>query len=95
MTPTGTALVERETPSPGVTLLRLNRPAHLNAMTSPLVQELASALDIVDRDDACHVVILTGAGPGFCAGLDLRGYQDDDRMSAAGPVLGAGIASAR
>jgi enoyl-CoA hydratase len=63
-----------EHPAPGVTLLTLNRPEKLNAMDAGLVTELHEALDAVASDRSCRVVILTGAGRGFCAGLDLGGY---------------------
>jgi enoyl-CoA hydratase len=59
---------------PGITLLTLNRPARLNAMTAELVGELHDALGVLDGDRSCRVVVLTGAGRGFCAGLDLHGY---------------------
>ena len=61
-------------PRPGITRLTLNRPESLNAMTAELVQALHDALDAVAVDPDCRVVVLTGAGRGFCAGLDLRGY---------------------
>jgi enoyl-CoA hydratase len=57
-----------------VTLLTLNRPEQLNAITFELVAELHDALDGIAADEACRVVILTGAGRGFCAGLDLRDW---------------------
>jgi enoyl-CoA hydratase len=63
-------------PRPGVTRITLNRPDKLNAMTTELVQQLHHALDDVAVDPSCRVVVLTGAGRGFCAGLDLRGYGD-------------------
>jgi len=68
------ANVEISQPADGVTQLTLNRPEKLNALTYDLVQELHAALDAVDRDHGCRVVILTGAGRGFCAGLDLNGF---------------------
>lgn len=63
-----------ERPRPGVALLRLNRPDRLNAMTSELVSSLHDRLDELAVDHTCRVVVLTGAGRGFCAGLDLGGY---------------------
>ncbi len=63
-----------DNPRPGITRITLNRPERLNAMTSELVQELHRALDAVAIDPACRVVVLTGAGRGFCAGLDLTGF---------------------
>jgi len=61
-------------PAPGVTRITLSRPDKLNALTYELVRNLHDALDDLDRDDSCRVVILTGAGRGFCAGLDLTGF---------------------
>src|SRR5437763_5269066 len=66
-----TVLSERLTPQ--IALLTLNRPERLNAMTHELVGDLHSALAQVRNDRECRVVILTGAGRGFCAGLDLGG----------------------
>ncbi len=61
-------------PSPGITQLTLNRPEKLNALTTELVQALHAHLDDIAVDASVRVVILTGAGRGFCAGLDLGGY---------------------
>lgn len=58
---------------PEVSLVRLNRPDRLNALNLDTVVSLRSALDEIAGDAACRVVILTGAGRGFCAGLDLKG----------------------
>ena len=67
-------LVLVDQPAEGVTRLTLNRPDRLNALTRELVDEMHAALDAVDADHACRVVVLTGAGRGFCAGLDLDGF---------------------
>ena len=67
-------LVLRSEPRPGVVQLMLHRPDQLNAMTEPLVSELHRQLRDLSADLACRVVILTGAGRGFCAGLDLSGF---------------------
>lgn len=61
-------------PADGVTRLTLNRPEQLNALTLELVDEMHAALDAIDADHSCRAVILTGAGRGFCAGLDLNGF---------------------
>jgi enoyl-CoA hydratase len=63
-------------PREGITRITLNRPERLNAMTTGLIEGLHQALDSVAADRSCRVVILTGAGRGFCAGLDLGGYGD-------------------
>jgi enoyl-CoA hydratase len=66
-----TVLVEQA--KPGIKLITLNRPDSLNAMNHELVSAVHDALDEVDGDNACRVVVLTGAGRAFCAGLDLKG----------------------
>jgi len=75
-------------PEPGVALLTLNRPERLNAMTAELVGALHDRLDEVADDPATRVVVLTGAGRAFCAGLDLGGYGTPAATvdPAAGPV---------
>jgi enoyl-CoA hydratase len=55
----------------GITQLTLNRPERLNAMNYALISDLYEALDELADDRSCRVIILTGAGRGFCAGLDL------------------------
>lgn len=66
--------VEITHPEDHITQLTLNRPEALNALTYELVDELHHALDRIHADHDCRVVIITGAGRGFCAGLDLRGF---------------------
>lgn len=73
-------------PAEGVTRLILNRPEKLNAMTAEMVGELHGALDAVAADRLCRVVVLTGAGRGFCAGLDLRGYGTPPGSEGLGRV---------
>jgi enoyl-CoA hydratase/carnithine racemase len=67
-------LVERSELRPGVVQLTLRRPDKLNALTQPLVTELHNQLRALAADLTCRVVVLTGAGRGFCAGLDLGGF---------------------
>jgi enoyl-CoA hydratase/carnithine racemase len=55
----------------GILTLTLNRPDKLNAFTNTMAHELIDAFDRSDADDAIRVVIVTGAGRGFCAGADL------------------------
>jgi enoyl-CoA hydratase len=55
----------------GITQLTLNRPERLNAMNYALISGLYAALDELAEDRSCRVIILNGAGRGFCAGLDL------------------------
>ena len=54
-----------------VRTITLNRPEKLNALTDQLANEMIAAIEEADRDDAVNVIVITGAGRGFCAGLDL------------------------
>jgi len=69
-------------PSPGVRVITLNRPARLNSMTMALVQGLHAALSDAALDRRCRVVILTGAGRGFCSGADLNGEGEQPGAEA-------------
>ena len=60
---------------PHVTVIRLNRPERLNAMSIDLCLELKSALEQIAHDNDCRIVVLTGAGRAFCSGLDLKDHS--------------------
>jgi enoyl-CoA hydratase len=74
------------TPAAGIRQITLNRPEKLNAMNVTLVRRLHAVLDELADDRRCRVVILTGAGRGFCAGLDLTGYGTVPGHGEQGPV---------
>ncbi|MHB8235571.1 MAG: enoyl-CoA hydratase/isomerase family protein [Solirubrobacteraceae bacterium] len=67
-------LVIVDEPAPHVRRLTMNRPDQLNTMTAELCEALHVELRAVAAERTCRAVILTGAGRGFCAGVDLRGY---------------------
>ena len=52
--------------------ITLNRPQQRNALSTALIRELRRAVRAAEADDAVDVIVLTGAGPAFCAGLDLK-----------------------
>jgi enoyl-CoA hydratase len=60
---------------PHVTIVRLNRPQRMNAMSIELCLTLKDALDKVGRDNDCRVAVLTGTGRAFCSGLDLKDHS--------------------
>ena len=60
----------------GVLTLTLNRPEILNAFNREMMAEMIDAFDAADADDAVRVIIVTGAGRGFCAGADLSAGGD-------------------
>lgn len=90
-------LVDR--PADGVAVVTLNRPAKYNALTPDLLDQLNAALDRLGEDADLRAVVLTGADPAFCAGVDLNHlHTDADRFSAgtlsslhalAVPIIGA------
>jgi enoyl-CoA hydratase len=59
-----------------VTLIRLNRPKALNALSPDLTKELAEALDKLESDDDVAVVVLTGSDKAFAAGADIKVMKD-------------------
>jgi enoyl-CoA hydratase/carnithine racemase len=61
-------------PAPHVRRITMNRPERLNAMTAELCEALHAEVARTGEDRACRALVLTGAGRGFCAGLDLSGY---------------------
>ncbi|WP_225636632.1 enoyl-CoA hydratase/isomerase family protein [Streptomyces solaniscabiei] len=60
-----------------VATIRLNRPAQRNAFTLPMVDEWADRLLEAQRDPEVNVIVITGMGDGFCAGVDLSWLDDD------------------
>jgi enoyl-CoA hydratase len=85
-----------------VLVITLNRPDQRNAVNAAVAQGIASALDELDRDATFAVGVLTGAGKGFCAGMDLKAFvagespHADDRgfagitqRAAAKPLIAA------
>ena len=87
----------------GIATLTLNRPDKLNTLSIALRQELAVAVDALQADPAIHVLILTGAGRAFTAGLDLTEWSTAGKQAAGayehdaveallrfkGPLIGA------
>jgi len=59
-----------------VRTLTMNRPEKRNALNNALTEALLEALRAADAEDAVNVIVLTGAGSGFCAGADLSEFKD-------------------
>jgi enoyl-CoA hydratase/carnithine racemase len=62
--------------------ITLNRPDRLNAISGPMLAALSETLQAANIDRDVRVVILTGAGRGFCAGLDLKDQQSGNGVAA-------------
>ncbi len=65
------SFVKIETPRPGIALVTLDRPERMNAMAFDVMVPLREALEQLSFDNTVRVVVLTGAGDGFCSGADL------------------------
>ncbi len=76
--------------SDSVATITLNRPDRLNAITMGMLTSLSAALRQADLDREVRVIVLTGAGRGFCAGLDLK---DQVAGTGIGSGDGAGLAT--
>lgn len=68
----------------GVAVITLNRPRARNAVNAPLSLALGEALEDIDADPSLHVGVLTGAGPAFCAGADLKALAAGEPITAHG-----------
>jgi enoyl-CoA hydratase len=84
VTAASTLAVER--PSDGVALVRLNRPERLNAINEVLLGELKQLCADLALDRDVRAVVLTGAGRGFCSGIDLRDFGPS-MLDAADPAI--------
>ncbi|HWN01505.1 MAG TPA: enoyl-CoA hydratase [Candidatus Dormibacteraeota bacterium] len=74
----GTDLLEQV--KDGVAVLTLNRPDRLNAMSRPMLDSLLEALPRLAEDPEIGVVVLTGAGRGFCAGGDVKAMAEGNEL---------------
>jgi enoyl-CoA hydratase len=72
-------LVERDE-ARRVALVRLNRPKQLNALNGPTMDALCESLEVLDRDDAIRVIVVTGSERAFAAGADIG------EMAGASPI---------
>ncbi len=73
-------MVER--PQADVAIVRLNRASRMNAMDVPAMQALDRALDALAAEPQVRVLVLTGEGKAFCAGLDLKSVLDEQSRLA-------------
>ena len=69
---------------PGIVTVTLNRPDRYNAMTNTMFVELEHLAWALGTEDACRVVIVTGAGKAFCSGYDLADADDLPNLGALG-----------
>jgi enoyl-CoA hydratase/carnithine racemase len=82
-----------------IATITLNRPDKLNAWTAVMEREVRAAIGEAERDDRVRLIVLTGAGRGFCAGADMsllstvaeQGLDEVRRVQAVQPTSGGGV----
>ncbi|MCB1739492.1 MAG: enoyl-CoA hydratase/isomerase family protein [Gammaproteobacteria bacterium] len=79
----------------GIATLTLNRPERLNALGGTLRDDLLDAVQRADQDRAVRVMVITGAGRGFCSGGDVKAMRERDERAEPGYELEQKIAPVR
>jgi enoyl-CoA hydratase/carnithine racemase len=73
--------------------ITFNRPERMNTISGRMLAAFSESLIDLDRDDDVRVIIITGAGRGFCAGLDLQDQMDGKGFEGASDGGGVGKAA--
>ncbi|KUI14520.1 enoyl-CoA hydratase [Mycobacterium lehmannii] len=81
---TETLVVDRD--RTGIVVVQLNRPKQLNAINEVMRDELSQTFTEIAADTSANVVVLTGAGRGFCAGIDVRNFGPE-AVKASAPAI--------
>jgi enoyl-CoA hydratase/carnithine racemase len=81
---TETLILDR--PQVGIVVLQLNRPKQLNAINQVMRDELTKTFADIATDTSVNVVVLTGAGRGFCSGIDVRDFGPG-MLEASDPAI--------
>ena len=80
-------LVLVDTSRPHIRVITMNRPEKRNALNIPLLEAFCHELDEANHDADTRVIIITGAGPVFCAGLDLTEARDAEKSHRSGELV--------
>jgi enoyl-CoA hydratase len=67
-----------------ILLITLNRPAQRNAINAAMATGVAAALDELDAEDGLSIGVITGAGKGFCSGMDLKAFVTGESPTVQG-----------
>lgn len=84
-------LVLVDTSRPHIRVITMNRPDKRNALNIPLLEAFCRAVDEANHDGDTRVIIITGAGPVFCAGLDLTEARDTGKSHRSGELVGKAL----
>jgi len=69
-----------------VAKITLNRPETLNALTPSMRKSFAAALELAENDDSVRVIVITGAGKGFCSGGDVKAMNEARKSGKASAI---------
>ncbi|MFO0014156.1 MAG: enoyl-CoA hydratase/isomerase family protein [Planctomycetota bacterium] len=89
------ALIEIESPKKGVAVVTLSRPERRNALSIAMMKELIQVIGNLEKDETTRVLILRGAGPVFCAGLDLAEASDMELVRESAQCVAKTLACLR
>ncbi len=73
-----TLRIDADAQNPRIARLLLNRPEHYNAITDQTPRDIRAAVEWANADDGIHVIVVEGAGKGFCGGYDLSHFGEGD-----------------
>jgi enoyl-CoA hydratase len=73
-----TLRIDQDASNPRVARLLLNRPERLNAINDDTPREIRAAMEWANANDEVHVILVEGAGKGFCGGYDLSHFGEGD-----------------
>ena len=73
-----TLRISHDPDEPRIARLLLNRPERLNAINDETPREIRAAVEWAEADEQVHVIVVEGAGKGFCGGYDLAHYAEQD-----------------
>lgn len=80
-------LVTTDCSAQGICVITLNRPEKRNALNIPLLEQLHSTVNRMNKEGDQRVLIITGAGPVFSAGLDLEEARDPEKSEQSGELI--------
>src|SRR3546814_14765669 len=70
-----------------VATITLDRPEHFNAIAHGMPREIRAAVEMAEADQDVHVIVVRGAGPGFCGGYDLKHYAERKGAISGSPDM--------
>jgi enoyl-CoA hydratase len=73
-----TLRIDADAQNPRIARLLLNRPEHYNAITDQTPRDIRAAVEWANAEDGIHVIVVEGAGKGFCGGYDLSHFGEGD-----------------